>query len=74
MWKLQAWFWLMYAKWTNWRARRAEERALSLFEKLIKADPNNAELQEKYHNLRRMLINNKVQKNAIDADLERLRD
>jgi hypothetical protein len=74
MWKLQAWFLLMYAKWTNWRARRAEERVLFLFEKLIKADPNNAELQEKYHNLRRKLINNKVQKNAIDAELERLRD
>lgn len=45
-----------------------------MFEKLIKDDPNNAELKEKHHKLRRMLINNKVNKNAIDDRLEQLKD
>jgi hypothetical protein len=56
-----------------WQSVR-DEQTLVLFEKLIKDDPNNAELQEKYHKLRRMVINNKVQKNSIDDRLERLKD
>ena len=36
------------------------KRALALFEKLIKEDPDNAELKVKYHKLRRLMINNKV--------------
>ena len=74
MWKLEAWFWLIVAKWTNWRARRAAERAMRLLEKLIKEHPDNTELQAKYHSLRRLMINNRVQKNSIDDSLEKLKD
>lgn len=71
---IEAWFLLIYAKWMNWRARRATQKALAMFEKLLRDDPDNVALQEKYHQLRRMLINNKVQKNEINDLRDRYKD
>lgn len=70
--RFYVWYLLMLARLANWRARRASESALVTFEKLSAADPNNEKLKEQLHMLRRMIINNKVQKNAIDDDLKGL--
>ena len=67
--RIDAWFVLLCARFDNWCATRVARKGTAFFETALARDPEDAEAKELAWKFRRLLINCKVQRNAIDAAL-----